>query len=415
MTNDFYTKTSGIGGRIKKRIADFKVKEIALDKSVCDIQCFGSEGEKQFVEKNWPQSQTGEQLVLTMEKYNIDLNNAVRELSRKLFLSKKRFGYAGMKDKRAITSQKISIWQPDLEKVKDFSSKFICLREAQWSNKRIELGDLLGNEFEITIREIDLDKKETRKRILECFKEIGNGIPNFFGLQRFGGIRPVTHLVGKELIKGRIESACMLYLTATAPEENKETKEARENLAKTYDFSKASKEFPNELRFERAMIHYLCKYPKDFAGAFSTLPKQLRIMFTHAYQSHLFNRVIEKRLGAGLLLTPQKGDILLDGVPTAPLYGFESTLATSEPGEIEKQVLEEEEIELKEFKLKTLSELSSKGKRKQLALFPKKMKLLKVEDDEFTDKRTKAVVSFELTKGNYATTVVAEIMKKEPR
>ena len=110
MDEIFFTKTSGVGGRIKKRIADFKVKEISLDKTVCEIECFESEGEKKFAEKKWPETQTFDQLILTMEKYNIDLNNAVRELSRKLFLSKKRFGYAGMKDKRAITSQIISIW-----------------------------------------------------------------------------------------------------------------------------------------------------------------------------------------------------------------------------------------------------------------------------------------------------------------
>ncbi len=417
-TDKFFTASKGTGGRIKKRISDFLVKEISTDGSVCEILGFSKDGEKQMVEKNWPPANVlegNDQLVLVLEKFNLDQNNAIRELSRKLFVSHKRIGYAGMKDKRAITSQKISVWQPDYEKIKAFSSRNMVLRDAQWSDKRVELGDLSGNEFEITIREIELDEKETKKRILECFKEMENGIPNYFGLQRFGGIRAITHLVGKEFIKGNIETGVMLYLTATAPEEDEETKNARQELAQTNDFSEASKKFPNQLRYERALIHHLCKYPHDFAGAFQKLPKQLRIMFSHAFQSHLFNKVIEERLKAGLGIEPTKGDILEDSVPTAPLYGFESTLADGRQGEIEKKVLKEENLKLSDFKLKALSELSSKGKRKQIALFPKDMKLLKVERDELIEGMTKATISFSLSKGNYATTVLAEILKKEIR
>lgn len=442
MEQFFFTKTPGIGGRIKKRISDFLVKEITPEGETLQIKAFAEERQKIVTEKNWPQNNGKEQLSLTMEKFNLDLNDAVRTVSRGLGVSGKRIGYAGMKDKRAISVQKISIWRPDYEKIKAFNSRFVDLRDAEWSDTRIELGDLWGNEFEITVREIELDEKETEKRIIDCFEEMKKGIPNYFGLQRFGGIRAITHLVGKELLKGNIESAVMLYLTATAPEEDEETKNARQELSSTRDFSLASKKFPNRLRYERAIIHHLCKYPKDFAGAFSKLPKKLRIMFTHAYQSHLFNKIINKRITEGLGLKPSEGDILEDGIPTAPLVGFETTFAGGKAGEIEQQVLEEEEMELSEFKLKKLSELSSKGTRKPIALFPQQMELLKVTDDELNkglcglspadslsrerlgenneskqakEFMAKAIVSFKLTKGNYATTVIREIMKKEPR
>ncbi len=414
-SQQFYTKGNGTGGRIKKRISDFLVKEITTDKTTCEIKVIGEDGVKKTIEKNWPENNGEEQLTLTLEKYNTDLNNVIRELSRKLYLSAKRFGYAGMKDKRAITSQKISIWKPDYQKVKDLRSKFIDVYDAKWSDKRIELGDLFGNEFEITIREIDLPEKKVEKIILDCFKQMENGIPNYFGLQRFGGIREITHLVGKEIIKGDLETAVMIYLTQTAPEEDEQTKNARTELAQTKDFSTASKNFPNELRFERAIIHHLCKYPKDYAGSLQKLPKQLRIMFTHAFQSYLFNKIINTRLEQGLGLGEIEGDILIDGVPSAALFGFESKLAEGKMGEIEKEILQKESLELSDFKIKKLSELSSKGTRKQLMLTPQKMKLLNIEKDEFTEGCLKATVSFSLTKGNYATTVVREIMKKEPR
>ena len=416
MKDYFYTKAPGVGGRIKKRAFDFIVKEITPTGKKCEILAFNKEdGSKNYIEKNWPDPTGQEQLVLTLEKFNTDLNFAIRFMCRGMHLSPKRIGYAGMKDKRAVSSQRISIWNPDYEKVKNFTNRSLSLRDAEWSDKRVELGDLQGNEFEITLREIELDEKETKKRITQCMAEIEKGIPNFFGQQRFGGVREITHLVGRELVKGNVESAVMLYLTATAPEEDEETKNARQKLAAARDFADASKFFPPQLRFERAIIHHLCKYPRDFAGSLGMLPKYLRIMFTHAYQSHLFNRVIAWRLEEGLGLEPVEGDILIDGIPTAPLFGFESEFAQGKMGEIEKRALEEEGIELKDFKLKVLSELSSKGKRKSLALSPKNLRIKEVGKDELTDGSTKAVVEFFLSKGNYATTVIREIMKKEPR
>ena len=80
------------------------------------------------------------------------------------------------------------------------------------SSKRIELGNHKGNKFEIIIRDIDLDKNEIEKRIISVFKEMEKGIPNLFGPQRFGDIRPTSHLIGKEILKGNFEKAVKIYL-----------------------------------------------------------------------------------------------------------------------------------------------------------------------------------------------------------
>ena len=123
------------------------------------------------------------------------------------------------------------------------------------------------------------------------------------------------------------------------------------------------------------------------------------------------NKIINKRIEAGIGLKEIEGDILEGGIPTAALFGFESELASGKPGEIEREALAEEGIELKEFQVKEFSEVSSKGTRKQIALFPEKLELKAVEEDEFTEGKLKAMVSFYLGKGNYATTVLREIMK----
>ncbi|MFH1224559.1 MAG: tRNA pseudouridine(13) synthase TruD [Candidatus Diapherotrites archaeon] len=414
----FSTKTPGIGGTIKRRISDFRVREITPQGEVCGIKCF-SDSDKIECEVRWPEQPggmprgQGEQLILTMEKFNLDVNDAIRTITRVLRTSKKRLGYAGMKDKRAITSQKISLWKPDYELVKSFKSRYICLRDPEWKDERIEIGGLLGNEFEITIRDIGADKKECERRIKECFLEMENGIANYFGEQRFGGIRAITHLVGKEFVKGNIEDGVMLYLTAIAPGEEDEIKQARMELAKTRNFSEASKKFPVKYRYERAIIHHLCRCPHDFAGAFRKLPRALCYLFTHAYQSYLFNKVINKRIEGGIGLAKMGEDVLVDGVPTAPLFGFETIFSEGRTGKIERMVLEEEGITLANFKVKEMPEVSSKGAKKAIALVPRDMKLLAIGDDELNGGKLKATVSFGLTKGNYATTVLRELMKGE--
>ncbi len=409
----FSTNCKGIGGQIKRRYTDFVVEEIQSDR-VCKAKRFTEKGthlqETVSVPKN---SGKKEQLHLDLEKINKDTNFVIRKITRYLQCSKKRIGYAGMKDKRAVTCQRISIFKPDEERLAMFGSMGIQLRNPKWSNLRIELGMLKGNRFTITVRDIGLSEAEIKKRIKACFKEMQNGIANYFGRQRFGGIRQVTHLVGKEFIKGDFRKGVMLYLCHSVEREEEEVRNARLRLAETNDFAEASRLFPVKFRYERAIIHHLCKYPNDFVGAFAKLPKQLRYLFTHAYQSFLFNKVIEERFRQGLGLKKVKGDILIENQLTGPLFGFESKFSEGKAGEIERKILLEEDIGLEQFRVKKMLELSSKGTRKSIVLFPKKMKLVSISQDEFFPGKRAATVSFELSKGNYATTVLAELMKGE--
>ncbi|MDO8627696.1 MAG: tRNA pseudouridine(13) synthase TruD [Candidatus Diapherotrites archaeon] len=410
MNLPFSTQSPGIAGRIKRRYSDFVVEEITKEHE-CKVEHFAEP--PQTKEIVWPENTEGkENLILEMEKFNTDFYMAVKTVSRFLRFSQKRIGYAGIKDKRGITSQLISIFKPELGRAKEFRSRNIFLKPVKWQNERIDLGDLEKNRFRIVVREIELGKEETEKRILESFKEIQEkGIANFFGEQRFGGIREVTHLVGKEVTKGSMEKAVMLYLTHPAEKEDEDIANARKNLEKTKDFAEATKEFPIQYRFERAIIHHLCKFPKDFVGAFANLPKKLRYMFTHAYQSYLFNEIIKERLAQNIGLKPTDGDELLDGIPTAPLIGFETILSSGKIKKIEEKILKKEGTKIEDFKVKQMPELSSKGARKKILLEPENLQLIEVAEDEINPGKIKAVLSFTLTKGNYATTVMREIMK----
>ncbi|MFH1545700.1 MAG: tRNA pseudouridine(13) synthase TruD [archaeon] len=409
----YSTPSKGIGGRIKQRISDFNVREITPEGKICEITL----NEKNLSDSNElvvPENRDEyKYLIVVMEKFNLDINEAIRRIARFNHFSRKRISYAGIKDKRAISSQRISIYNPLPERMREFNSRFIRLREAEWSGKGIDLGELKGNEFEITIRDIELEEKEIERRVKECSKEMKKGIANYFGEQRFGGIRGITHLVGKEFVKGDFKKGVMLYLTESNEREEEEVRNARNNLKKSNDFSKAIKEFPNKVRYERAILNHLIKNEEDFIGAFRALPKKLRYLFVHAYQSHLFNEVINERISKGIGLKGVKGDVLIDGIPTAPLYGFESEFAGGKTGKIEKMVLEKEGIELKDFYVKKMKEMSSKGARKKIVLIPERLELLSVAKDEFNEGKLKAMLSFGLPKGDYATIVLRELMKAD--
>jgi tRNA pseudouridine13 synthase len=411
MCSDFFTKTKGIGGKIKERISDFKVMEVTEEGKECSLW-LNENTLNEFKELKIPKNiKERKFLYLEMQKFNLDLNEAIRRIARFNGISKKRITYAGVKDKRAITSQKICIFKPEAKRLKEFKSKFIKLDKAEWKKERLRIGMLKGNKFEVTIRKIALKEKETKKRINSVFKEIKKGIPNYFGEQRFGGIRKITHLVGKEFIKGNPEKAVMLYLTGTNDSEEESVRKARNNLKETRDFKRAIKEFPLKFRYERAILSHLNLHESDFVGAFRVLPKALRYMFVHSYQSFLFNKIIEERIKEGIGLKKIKGDILVNGIPSALLPGFQSTFAEGKAGEIERKVLEKEGIELKQFYVKEMKEMSSKGTRKEIILFPKELELKEISKDEFNEGKLKARISFYLPKGNYATTVLREIMK----
>ncbi|MEM4257072.1 MAG: tRNA pseudouridine(13) synthase TruD [Candidatus Diapherotrites archaeon] len=408
--NYYTTTTKSIGGKIKKRVSDFIVKEISVDGKVFDIICFNDNVVSQpkiFVPNN---ENNFSYLHLTLEKFNLDTHEAIRRLCRILRFSKKRVGYAGLKDRRAITSQRISLWKPDLKLLENFRSRYVALHSPEWSQNRVEIGSLKGNFFEITIREISLPEDELRQVVEECFRQMSFGVANYFGEQRFGGSREITHLVGKEFIKGNMESAVMLYLTSPSKEEP-EIALARKNLLESRDFKRALREFPKKFRYERIILHHLVKYPRDFVGAFQKLPKHLAYLFTHAYQSYLFNLVINERIRAGFGLKPIEGDFLTDDVPLGPLFGFDLELAKGKAGEIEKKVLESEGITLEDFKVRSYPELSCKGARKKISVVPKDLKIIGICKDEFSEGKLKLKISFWLEKGNYATTILRELMK----
>ncbi|HRT04001.1 MAG TPA: tRNA pseudouridine(13) synthase TruD [Candidatus Diapherotrites archaeon] len=414
MNFKYITTSPGLGGRIKQYAEDFVVSEIGKDyetnvlylpnKKVVDIdwsEIFQKKGDNQF-------------LILDLEKYNLSTTTAINKIARFLRISKQRINYAGLKDKRAITSQRISIYDPSQERVSICFFRDIKLYNPQWSNKRIEIGDLLENKFVVTIRNIDLSEDQIKQIVFQAFSEIEkNGLINYFGEQRFGGVREITHLVGKHFLKKEYKEGVLLYLTYINDLEKEDIKNARKELANDLNFKKHAAYFPTKTGYERAILNYLANHPDDFLGAIKVLPKSIQYLFIHAYQSYLFNELINLRFEKGYGLNQIDGDKVVNDEVYLPLFGFESVFSDGLAGDLEKEVLSKEGVSFKDFYNKDYGVLSSKGDWRLLRIKAKDLMLHEISADELNEHKKKAVVSFRLDKGQYATVVLRELIKQE--
>ncbi len=422
----FYTKTPGIGGRIKQRIEDFAVEEIPLrneqqKRNADNITnhfagtLITSSLRKRFISRSDDGNpiHTDECIIFWLEKFNWDTNQILKLIAKKLHVSADRLKIAGTKDKRALTRQRVSLWDPDKEleeKLRAVRIKDIKIYKISRGEK-LKLGGLQGNRFAITIRDIGLSENEIKERIEKIFEELQKGIPNIFGPQRFGETRPVTSAVGKEMLRNDFEKAVRIYLADYFESEPEDAKKARRFLSENWNiigFKKSLETFPYRLKNERSMLGYLCGYPKDFAGALRRLPKRLRKMFLNAYQSEIWNGAAEEYFLAAEKDEKKKE---LKNIKI-PLVGYDTEL--DEEDMIHKKIitmLKKDKIKLSDFAMKGMPEMRCNGGERKLLLFPKDMKLIKIIDDEFNSGKKAAQISFFLPAGSYATVVLKEIMK----
>lgn len=324
----------GIGGVIKKRPKDFVVEELPLKKEPGDRYTH-----------------------VLIEKKNLETQDVVRILSDKLKVSPKKIGYAGNKDKRAVTKQWFSIQGIDPKDLVELDVNNMRFSEFTKSKSPIKLGDLDKNKFITTIRSIEYSVNKTSEMLKKILNEMDERrIPNFFGPQRFGGKRPITHLVGKEIVSGNFEEAVKIYLTKTYWEGNDEAVGARKNLEDSWNYQEALDNFPGYLKYERQMLMSLVR-KEDYLKALNKLPLGLRMLFVNAYQSWIYNLTLSR------LLHDYK-DEDRDKVDNFPikLVGFKTKLDTDRKSDsIIRDVMNSEGVEPSDFEVNKMGEVSAPG------------------------------------------------------
>ncbi|TVY50580.1 Multisubstrate pseudouridine synthase 7 [Lachnellula cervina] len=270
----------------------------------------------------------GQHLHFTLEKKNKDTMEVLNYLARMMKMKPKEFAFAGTKDRRAVTVQRVSVFRKHAKELARFNSS---LRDARIGNfeykkNKLELGELGGNQFTITLRDcqfpneagLDEEARLELGRTLagDAVKYLqANGFINYFGLQRFGTFGIGTHQIGMKILKEDFEGAVWDILSYTEetlrmglyPEENSEplNRTNRDDVDRALainSFKKGGKaqdalrRLPKKFHGEASLIQALTGHHKsDFAGALLQITRGLRTMYVHAYQSYIWNMAASVR------------------------------------------------------------------------------------------------------------------------
>lgn len=291
---EIYEKDSSVG-YLRLLPQDFIVEEISRDGELHTVD---------FDSSDSISPQVGKTVYADLVKIGISTLEAQSQISEILGIDPKNIGYAGIKDRLALTSQAISIRNlPDQEKIKEVQADNFFLKHIRNDKGALANGELQGNRFIITMRlQESLSKGEIEEieKKLEKIKE--EGFWNFFSFQRFGTPRLLSHKLGLRIIKGEFEEAVKMFLVHQSSRELPYFKNIREEIEKRWGNWEGIKTlldpFPSHFPIELKFIEHLIASPKDFLGALHAVPDQVRL-WIYAYDSHLFNKKLSQLIREG--------------------------------------------------------------------------------------------------------------------
>lgn len=378
----YSTKFNGIGGRIKDEAEHFKVNEVLSPKSLKSI------------------IQQDGYAVYKLKKKKIDTNHALSDIFKKTGI---RLKSLGLKDASAVTEQFVCS-DSKSKSIDNYSSEKYSLEKIGHVKKPLSKKDMIGNHFSIKISDCVGN--------LSDFTEYDK-ILNFYGYQRFGSKRAVTHLIGKALLQRNFKKAVDLLLSFTSTYDSKENTEIREKLADPSNYKKYFDQIPPQMDVERIVLQEMIEHD-DSQKAIHAVPLPLRRFYVQAYQSFLFNHALSAAFTDGEnLFAAQEGDVCydshgiigkyvkgLDQFLALPFVGYSYYKKTRFDFQISK-ILQTEEITPKDFFIKEMQEISSEGGFRQAAI--------QCTDYSSTD----TTVEFTLSRGSFATIVLREIMKPD--
>ena len=430
-------KINGIKGEYKVHYKDFIVKEIDKNGRILDIK-------EDYTSPTFSKELRDKFTTFNLIKINKDTFRAVKKISKALNIPYNLIYYSGLKDKQAISVQKISIKGNYVEQLKNLKLRDIFIRNINPTKKPVKLGSHLGNNFTITIRNLD-NVKEVKHKIEKNLNFLSNfGFPNYFGLQRFGNYRPNSHIVGRFLLEGDYENAFKEYVSTTYSTEPSDSRKVRRDLRTDGNLKKAYDNFPKILRYERKMIQFLIENGGDYQGAINTLPIDLIRLLISSFQSYLFNRMLSLRVKKGIpLFKPVKGDVICilddyDGNVTKIKYTFggiydkylkkalklnrasialpiigNSTILDEYPliKYIYEEVAKSDRIDKNIFYSKYINGSEFKGSIRAMTVKPSGLKMVELTDDELYHGKKKIKIEFSLQKGSYATMLLRELIK----
>ena len=369
-------------GVLKHCPEDFIVEEIQIDGIVTDVSFKKSEN----IVINTPF------IHATLVKCGISTLEAIEDLSKALGCQKTDIGYSGIKDKEAVTAQRISIRNVSMDKILALKIPNLFLKDLSSATDSVKKGVIKGNRFTIYIRTSpDFFTKNNTENFVKNLTEIKNsGFYNFYYLQRFGMPRLANITVGLDIMRGDYDKAIRNIITYPSALENPFMKETREKLAKNFGNWKLChdiiKDVPQLFRDEITLIDYLIKKPDQWSAALQQVLDKVSIN-VYSVPSLFFNEYISTCLESNKQVPKELPLLLSDDKKDMDMY--ENMLKA---------------IDLYPFTGRFLQPFSIIRFMKRLV--PTK-DMPEIHNAEVTDEGV--ILSFSLGKGQYATTFLSHL------
>jgi tRNA pseudouridine13 synthase len=316
----------------------------------------------------------GEHLIVKVRKKDLTTWDMVNILADHTGCKSRDIGYAGLKDKNALTVQYISLHKQFEDKIDSFEHSQIKILEKTYHNNKIRVGHLKGNRFFIRLKRV----QEIHRKILEdaleqiaCF-----GMPNYFGFQRFG-IEGDNYLKGEAICKG-------------------EKKERNRKLRQMYINAYQSYQFNLWLSKRIEISKIINSFSIDeIAGQFSICRESLKKLKKEKHPFKLLQGDLMSHYPYGKIFycedikSEAQKFFAKDRVPTGLLSGKKARMAVGDAAQFEEQ-----------FRVQT----DEQGSRRFAWVFPQNIQ------SEYKEEKGWFELSFELPKGSYATELIAELI-----
>ena len=402
---------AGTGGVIKKTPEDFLVEEQPL----------------------YEPSGEGEHLYLYIQKREMTTLDVARRIARSFHVGRSDVGYAGLKDKHAITQQHFSVYLPKKDTQEEGLKNLAVHKNMQliWAdrhNNKLRRGHHGGNRFVIRIRDIDITGILRAKQVID--RLVSQGVPNRFGSQRFG-YRMNSHILGRYFLKGQYQEFLDEMLGHGSSLDSEPLKIARQHY-RNHDYSAAIEAWPKALRFDRQAIDMLRQGKSAEQTAKRIDRTQLKLLLS-ATQSAIFNDVLESRIKANTFNKLLPGDLAFihakravfavdeetanlenssegripsfEVSPSGPMWGLDMARTSETVDQLESDALSRQNLTLED--LKGTGKISAEGARRPLRIQLKDVDLSGGSDENGTYIR----LAFDLPRGAFATNILDEIMK----